>query len=160
MLRRRPSLTLPLTRAPRPACGERIGVRGVCWGAYLLFLCLSVAPSPACERPIRLPHRSLSTNSNSSSTPCRTIARGQSSSRSFARSSPCNAAPGRKNLPLRLYSVNYPSRSTPSPARSWPASRWSSMRRACLAGRANRSSTTRLAGYGPRPPWHSGWSLG
>src|ERR1700738_819490 len=46
MFRRRPLLTLPLTRPPRSACGARIGVRGVCWGACLLFLCLSVAPSP------------------------------------------------------------------------------------------------------------------
>jgi small-conductance mechanosensitive channel len=62
MFRRRPPLTLPLTRAPpsprsreargcfaflpRPACGERVGVRSVCWGACLLFLCISVAPSP------------------------------------------------------------------------------------------------------------------
>src|ERR1700730_9962133 len=46
MFRHRPLLTLPLTRPPRSACGARIGVRGVCWGACLLFLCLSVAPSP------------------------------------------------------------------------------------------------------------------
>src|SRR5260370_37160234 len=62
MFRRRPRLTLPLMRAPpaprlreargcfaflpRPACGGRVGVRGVCWGACFLLFCICVALSP------------------------------------------------------------------------------------------------------------------
>ena len=48
MFRRRPPLTLPLTRDPPflRSRGERSGARGVCWGACFLLFCISVAASP------------------------------------------------------------------------------------------------------------------